>query len=238
MACKPRIRSELIADKEKNPKEFTEALRERWGFYRPVSKESADEISAVLDIAVPSIKTYLDRKRRQVADIEMQDAFGVAFVKRSTVGRKMFKAIAGGFRMAYAVEDLGRLSKCVKQPLKVPLDWEKFDWYAKSGRKAAAIFAESEELDRLYEEEEVIEDTLEEHGLIGVTSEPDHITLFRYGRPNDNLGLTPHYKKGALRIIKHAFDDAGLDSVLLDPLNVGPDYTEPCGPWAKACIKD
>jgi hypothetical protein len=231
----PRARSELIADKEKNPDVFKKALRERWGFYRPVNTESAKELSDVLNLTIPSIQRYLKNKRRQTAEIDIQEEFGITFVKGKTVGRKMFRAIRAGFRMAHAIEDLSESARFVQEPLEVPLDWEKFAWYTNSERKAVSKFAESDGLDRLYEERDVIDSVLAEHGLEDVVSNPDHLTLFEYGRRRDNMPLSPTYKKEILRIIKNSFDDHGLDSILLDSLNVGPTYSEPCEPWEKAC---
>jgi|GEM_PF-2479379 len=233
MVREPRIRSELVADREKNPKLIEKAMGEKWGFYRPVNIDSADELSAVLNFALQNVQKYLKRKKQPIAHIEIQQDFGVTFVRRSEVGKKMFQAVVGGFRMAHAIEDLGRNERCIQEPLEVPLDLEKFAWYTNSERKAVSKFAESAELCRLTREQEIIRETLGEHGLKNVVSKPDHLTLFTYGYPRDKMGLTPIHKKAVSSIIQKTFESEGMEYVWLDPLNVGPSYTQPCDSWEK-----
>lgn len=232
---KHRIRSELIADREKNPKHIEKAMSEKWGFFRPVSAESADEMSAVLDITEVEIKKYLKKKKQKTVSIEQQKDFGVTFVRRNEVGKKLYHAVANGFRMAHAIDDLGQSSKQIQEQLEVPLDWEKFAWFQNLHTKSVARFADSVEMDRLFREQEVIATILGEHGLRNVVSKPDHISLLTYGKPKERLGLTPIHKKAVTKIIRDTFEEEGLESVLLDPLNVGPSYTKPCERWENIC---
>lgn len=229
-------KNELPPNQEQQIGVLQRALKERYGFYRPVDEISAKRLTIVLEAAKVDINDYLANVRPDdIAELNINDDFGLTFVKQRRVGRQLFNAIKSGFSMGRAIERLESKGAVSPDLLEVPLDLDRLGWSpVKPYRKALVSFANSPALDELIQEQVVIDDVLSDLGLNSIVDDPSHLTLYRYGEPRDGWSLSVAQKHDILKITKESFIIHSLGSVSLKPLNIGPNYHEPCAQWHRA----
>lgn len=229
---KPTIRSELPPNKEQQPGMVKRALRQRWGFYRPVSQASAQELSDALHITQSDINDYLKLVYGpDIPTLNINTEFGVTFVKQRRVGQQLFKALHAGFSMGRAIERLESQIPVSDNGLTVALDLDRLEWSdSKPSRKALVKLAISEGLAQLQSERQIINEVLSDLGIVGIVEDPNHITLFDYA-PSRGRELKTEFKNQILAIVADYFQEKKIGEVVLRQLNIGPTYSTPCDLW-------
>jgi len=221
------IRSELIADRENQATYRRRVQKEAFGVYRPLTEASALALQSALGTAHEDITTYLNGVyRRSPPKIKMQEELGVTFVARTMV-RKSLKLgmLQRGF-------ELGRMTQAIESHaalelghLEVPFDH--FDWFGARGRRFVGCFSDSEGLEELTEQGNVIQSVLS--GVRGtgirVYTPPDHISMLR--QVGGGSELSTRARAEVEGIVAEHLGAAGIESVMLDSLVIGESYNKP-----------
>lgn len=112
--------------------------------------------------------------------------------------------------------------------LPIPIDG--FGWYGKHSRTMVSRLAASPGLQVLFNQVPIIEELLiaSKAGGLEVT-EPNHVSLFNYGRSLDNMDLSYKQQMEASDIVRGHFQAAGVTALILDQVVIGDSYSQPKG---------
>jgi hypothetical protein len=178
--------------------------------------------------AKQEIDEYLAKRRKTSAEVILPEQMGITFVGRSNTHKTMRhkRILQNGFDIHYLNKSVDEYNDSLTSPLEVPL--EELDWYSRHRRRLVGKLAVSDGLSEIVDNTESISELLyEARGEKLKVMEPDHISLFRYGRNRDNLDLSRRHRNNVAEIVQEHFDYADLGSVMLDKLVVGKTYTQP-----------
>ena len=149
------------------------------------------------------------------------------FLMRGMVIRAMrFGLLERGFVLGGMMERVENHNNENGNDLPIPIDG--YGWYGENNRTMVARLAASPGLQVLFNQAPVIEDLLVASKAGGLqVSEPDHVSLFKYGRYSDNMDLSYRQQMEASDIVRGHFQEAGVTELILDRLVIGDSYSQP-----------
>jgi hypothetical protein len=206
-------------------------LDEAFGIYRALDPKVGEEWRMALRATQVAANKITHWKRG--VRFTLPEEFGVTFLTRY----KLSKAMAGGsierrfdpdqFRRRFEAEP--RLQRA--DDVRVPIGG--FDWYGVAGRKLVIGLAPSREHITLLRQSDLVEDMLHDTGAeVGKLRQPDHMTVLRFGVPDDFRTPQGQYQNRIRRsqrediegILRTRLAQAGLESVALTGFAVGDSY--------------
>lgn len=222
------IRDGLVANKESQTSFKRRIQREAFGIYRPLTDDSFQTMHDILVGAKEEIDDYLGQRRKASAEVILPDQMGITFVglqnARKTMRHK--RIIQNGFNFKNLHQSVEEYNTNITTPLEVPID--QLDWYSRHHRRLVGKLAISDGMQEITENYESIGELLHQaRGEKIRVSQPDHVSLFRYGRNRDNLDLSRRQRNNVAEIVQEHFDFADIGSVMLDKIVVGKTYAEP-----------
>jgi len=222
------IRDSLVANKESQTSFKRRIQREAFGIYRPLTDDSFQKIYEILAGAKVEIDEYLTQRRKSSAEVILPDQMGITFVglqnARKTMRHK--RIIQNGFDFKQLHQSVEEYNSNLTAPLEVPID--QLDWYSRHRRRLVGKLAMGEGMEEISENYESIGDILQlARGEKIRVSQPDHVSLFRYGRNRDNLDLSHRHRNNVAEIVQEHLDYADIGAVILDKIVIGKTYTQP-----------
>jgi len=227
MSVRHGPRANLPANREERSGYKQRVNREAFGIYRPLTDESSEQIWEVVGNAKKDIKSFFGSYVTTAAELVVPAEMGVTFVMREKMRRAMKHGLLQrGFETARTIDAIESAQPIEPVALEVPLGSTR--WVGGRERKLAFGFAESNATRELEQEAAALQGMLTalKAGELAVL-EPDHVTLFKYGRARDGRDLSCAHKAIVGGILEEHFQDAGVTSVTLGRLVMGESYTKP-----------
>jgi hypothetical protein len=226
MPYKNRIRGDLLANREDQPRYRQRLRSEPFGIFRPLTPQSQRELKDALygvDKTLNRLVPWKEGVKFQVAQ-----HFGVTLVERAQVYDAMK---AGSIERSFSFDQMARR-------LGVTFDLQHgiddvpvgdLGWYGRNGSKVAVRLDESPELDELTSQSENLEGILQgAQAELGELSPPSHITLCSFGNRKDQETrarvLNNKQRIAAEEIIYERLSLANIGSVCLAPVVIGKGY--------------
>ena len=222
------IRSDLVAHKEQQDGFQRRLQREAFGIYRPLTDDSYQQLHGILSDAKEEIDDFLDKRRKTSADVILPDQMGITFVGLQNTRKAMRhkRILQRGFDINLLQQSVDDYNQTLTSRLEVPID--ELDWYSMHRRRLVGKLAVSDAMDEIVENSESIGDLLQlARGEQLRVLQPDHVSLFKYGRNRDNLDLSRRHRRDVANIVNDHLCYADLGSVMLDKIIIGKTYTEP-----------
>jgi len=222
------IRSDLVAHKEQQAGFKRRLQREAFGIYRPLTDDSYQELHNILSGAKEEIDDFLGKRRKASADVILPDQMGITFVGLQNTRKAMRhkRILQRGFDINLLHNSVEDYNNTITNPLEVPID--ELDWYSMHRRRLVGKLALSEAMTEIADNSESIGSLLQQaRGEQLRVLEPDHVSLFKYGRNRDNLDLSRRHRRDVANIVTDHLNQANLGSVMLDKIIIGKTYTEP-----------
>lgn len=222
------IRSDLAAHKEQQPGFKRRLQREAFGIYRPLTDDSYQELYDILIDAKVEIDDFLGKRRKSSADVILPDQMGITFVGLQNTRKAMRhkRILQRGFDINLLHQSVDDYNHTLTAPLEVPID--ELDWYSMHRRRLVGKLALSEAMLEIEDNSESISSLLQlARGEQLKVLQPDHVSLFKYGRNRDNQDLSRRHRRDVANIVSDHLDQANLGSVMLDKIIIGKTYTEP-----------
>jgi len=222
------IRSDLVAHKEQQAGFQRRLKREAFGIYRPLTDESYQELHNILSGAKEEIDDFLGKRRKISADVILPDQMGITFVGLQNTRRAMRhkRILQRGFDIKLLQQSVDNYNEEITAPLEVPID--ELDWYSMHNRRLVGKLAVSHAMDEIIDNSESIDSLLQQaRGDQLRVLQPDHVSLFKYGRSRDNLDLSRRHRLDVANIVNDHLGFADLGSVMLDKIIIGKTYTQP-----------
>lgn len=222
------IRASLVANRELQPGFKKRIHKEAFGIYRPLTQDSYQQVYDILVDAKDEIDDYLGKRRNASANIVLPDQMGITFVglqsTRKTMRHKSL--LQRGFDVRQLQKSVDDYNDKIVSPLEVPID--ELDWYSYHRRRLVGKFALSGGFEEIMDNSESIGELLNDArgGQLRVL-QPDHVSLFKYGRRRDNLDLSHKHRNEVADIVHNHFEAADIGAVMLDKIVVGKTYTQP-----------
>ena len=222
------IRSDLVSHKEQQAGFKRRLQREAFGIYRPLTDDSYQELHNILSGAKEEIDDFLGKRRKTSADVILPDQMGITFVGLQNTRKAMRhkRILQRGFDINLLHNSVEDYNNTITTPLEVPID--ELDWYSMHRRRLVGKLALSEAMLEIADNSESIGSLLQQaRGEQLRVLEPDHVSLFKYGRNRDNLDLSRRHRRDVANIVSDHLNQANLGSVMLDKIIIGKTYTEP-----------
>jgi hypothetical protein len=222
------IRSDIGHMNNENRRRHKQRINdEQFGIYRPLSPEATIELRGFLIPAKQEATRFLDRHRRQSAELTIPNDLGVTFVMRSRVKRAMGQGLLRrGFELGQMMRRIESEADLQDESLRILCGG--LDWYSKYNRKLVTTFADSVASRHLERQSDIVTNVLADvqAGELPVMK-PDHLTLLKYGRDGDRLDLSRKHRMAVADIVEERLCDEGFDSIMLQGLVVGESYSQP-----------
>ena len=222
------IRASLVSDRELQPGFKKRIHKEAFGIYRPLTNDSYQQVYDILVDAKEEIDDFLTKRRNTSASVTLPDQMGITFVglqsTRKTMRHKSL--LQRGFDVKQLQHSVDEYNEKIVSPLEVPID--ELDWYSYHQRRLVGKFALGEGFAELQDNSESISELLNDArgGQLRVM-QPDHVSLFKYGRRRDNMDLSHKHRNEVSDIVLRHLEVADIGAVMLDKIVVGKTYTQP-----------
>ncbi|HEX7633626.1 MAG TPA: hypothetical protein VF401_04890 [Candidatus Saccharimonadales bacterium] len=222
------IRANLVANREQQPRYKQRAANEAFGIYRPLAEESAEQVWDALADARRDVSRFFSRTRGTSAELVIPAEIGATFVMRVKVRRAMKHGLLQrGFDLNRTLAVIEEYKENNDSELEVPLS--ETDWFDQGERKLVYKFEEATKAThQLAKQSNDIGEILEscKAGELKVY-QPDHVTLFKYGRRRDGRDLSREHKNIVGEIVEERFADANIGAIVLAGLVPGDSYSQP-----------
>lgn len=220
-----KIRSELIANREDQPR-YTDRIDEQsFGVYRTVRPESVKKIMGVMNVARPKIHEHMlkERPNGQFANITLPENWQVTFVQEQKVRTAMRRgSLANTLEAGMELKEIEYRKDKKESELEVPI--KRFEWNGGRRRKFAGLIAEGDALDELFSQAAVIDQLFMDVSGEGIfVEDPDHITIGTYGSRTDGLQMSAAQRKEVNYIITREFAAQEVGHILLGGIHTGKD---------------
>jgi len=223
------IRANLPANQEHRLSRKKRVWQDAFGIYRPLTPESNEQVVEAVTKARKDIVAFFAEYRNSPAELVIPAETGVTFLSRTLVRHALGRGLVERFEAVELGRNLERLgAKPGQKPADFDVQLADTDWTTRAGRKLVYRFAENTPGERrLGAESKILQQALDgaKAGELPV-EQPDHITLMKYGVPGDGRDLSVEHKQEVSHIVERHFSEAGIGSVALDRLVIGPTYNE------------
>jgi hypothetical protein len=204
------------------------ATEHAFGIYRPLTVESATQLSGTLTSAMGDIQEYLvKRGLKHAIMMKPRTEFGVTFLSKHRTATAVRQGLLDdGFPINTVVRELGEFAN--EQPEDVVLPLGRMDWVGDYRRLLIFGFKQSAGLKRLQIESQEMRDRLEAaNGTRLRVFPPDHLTTARYCRHDERSTLSKRHRKAISHIVATHFRRQDIASITLDRPVVGDAYRRP-----------
>lgn len=212
------------------------AKKQAFGIYRPLTEDSAAELTEALNGAQSKAEARLRRVRRSkpISEFAVREAFGVTFVPRSQIKNAMgYGLLQHIVSVARVIDDIESHNDGKDIELDVALDMNNgFDWPGDDRTLIVRLDKSCEGAKELVREAPHVESLLRLSDSGRLKSrlrifKPDHVTLLDYGVEGDNRDLSLPQQYDVADIYRDQFLESKLTKLTLGGLMLADGFDSP-----------